>query len=171
MSYILLINGPVCAGKSSLTTTFLKNNTDVFCASFDSIKKNFSQYTDEKYGDIVLDLFYISATKALDNNMSIVVEPKQEKLNEYREFFENKAKEKGYTFHEINIEASKETMLQRLKKRVEEGKSVNVHTPEDHQIRYDLYIKNRKNDAPKYNTDNLSTEELYIRVAKDLNIL
>lgn len=61
-------------------------------------------------------------------------------------------------------------MLQRLKKRVEEGKSVNVHTPEDHQIRYDLYIKNRKNDAITYNTDNLSTEELYTRVIKDLNI-
>ncbi len=102
--------------------------------------------------------------------MSILVEPKQEKINEYREFFGNQAKEKGYTFLEINIEASKEKMLERLEQRVKEGKSVNVHTPEDHQIRYELYIKNKKHEAPTYNTDDLSEIQLYEKVVRDLNL-
>lgn len=170
MSYILLINGPVCAGKSSLARTILKNNTNVFTASFDSIKKNISQYTDEKYGDFVLELFYTSATKALDNGMSILVEPKQRKLTEYRTFFGEKAREKGYSFYEINIEASKETMLKRLEQRVKEGKSINVHTPEDHEVRYELYLTNKKDNIPTYNTDNLSEVELYKEVIKNLDL-
>ena len=170
MSYILMLNGPVCAGKSSLSRNILKNSTGVYVASFDSIKKNVSRYTDELYGDFVLELFYISVEKALDQGLSIVVEPKQKKLREYREFFSKQAKDRGYKLYEINIEASKETMLSRLEKRVSEGKSVNVHTPEHHLARYKLYLENKREDVLTYNTDNLSEVELYEKVVHDFKL-
>lgn len=170
MSYILMLNGPVCAGKSSLSKNILKNSNNVFVASFDSIKKNVSQYTDEVYSDFVLDLFYTSARKALEQGFSLIVEPKQKKLREYREFFGKCAMEKNYIFKEINIEASREVMLSRLEKRVKEGRSVNVHTPEHHMERYNLYLENKLTNIPTYNTDNMSEAELYEKVAHDLGL-
>jgi len=61
-------------------------------------------------------------------------------------------------------------MLERLAERVSQGKSVNIHTPEHHLIRYNLYLENKRNDVSIYTTNHISEKELYKNVVADLRI-
>lgn len=166
--YILLVSGPLCSGKTTLVEAFLKKEKRLFRASFDSIKRNISDFDGEKDRMLVKDLLFSLSKEVLNKELSLIVEGSANILIEMRDFYKNLAREKSVVFLEVNLEAPLEVLLKRLEERVAKGQSLTVSKPEQLIQRYNLYIERKDMLANTYNTTEIEPEEIYLSVIQEL---
>lgn len=72
--FILIIQGPLCAGKSTVVKSLLAEHENLFYASFDRIKWLISHYDAKKHNIIKANLAFALSKEALANNLSVIVE-------------------------------------------------------------------------------------------------
>lgn len=168
MSYILLINGPLCSGKTSLVKHFLRNEKRLFRASFDAIKREISDFDGETDRMLVKELLFSLSKEALDKNLSIIVEGSASIMLEMREYYSQLANKKFVNFFEINLEAPLESLQKRLQERVSQGKALTVSKPDQLLKRYDFYMSKKDKNVPIYDTSKYLPEKIYSMIVNDV---
>lgn len=164
-SALLILHGPLCAGKTTISKHFSQNYSKVFKASTDDIKWQISDYTSKKYKRVISEMMLRMVDVALAEGFFVIgeglgVDKFPDLLDEYYKV----AKKHNILVLELNIEAPydvlEERFLDRLKRSEESGFKLTVTDVSDMKNRYDTYLKNRNNNLVTLNTDNISIEEL-----------
>lgn len=168
MSYILIVNGPLCSGKTSLVKVFVEREKRLFQCSFDVIKKLISDFDGEEDRMLAKDLLFALSREAVHKNLSIIVEGSASIMLEMRSFYSTLAKEELVNFFEINLEAPLEILQKRLQERIVAGEALTVNKPEQLLQRYNLYLERRDPEVLTYDSTTHSPEEIYSLIIKNV---
>ena len=165
------INGPMCAGKSTVVDTLMKRD-GFFRGSFDRVKWLISNYSAAncKHKEIAEKIMLQTITGAMDSGLSIVVDGGHSKS---REHYKRLAGEHDFRYISINIEAPYEVLKQRFLERVASAKNngkqnISVTTAEEFDSRYEKYQDSYKDKSAglTLDSDKLSLEEIVAEIDK-----
>lgn len=167
--FILIVNGPVCAGKTSAIEAIVGNYKKIFRLSQNKIKWLISDYTPDRDRQAVQESLLLVAEKMLEHGMSLVLEGgsvTQGKMNEALEKIGEKYDLK--TIY-VNIEAPLEILKQRFAERLttsaERGTKVSFTDDEGYMQRYNAYLA-IKGDAPVIDSSTHTPEEIAQEIMK-----
>jgi len=167
--YIIVINGPICAGKTTVTKILMKKD-NIFHGSYDKIKWLISNYSaeNELHRKIAKEITFNTVLEAIKLNFSIVVDGGH---IDYRDKYKKLAHKYKYKYLSINIEAPLEILQKRFLQRVISAKNNNgdiaVTTIEDFNSRYQWYIKTNKDlKGETFNSDKLNPEDIVAEIEK-----
>lgn len=164
----LLVNGPSCAGKSTLVKSIMLQKEDYFHLCYDNIKWLFSKYHSYKYTNSIKSVLF-SILKVIckkNHNIicdSVINQKDREKVIQIVEKY-------NYKIISINLEAP----LKILNERFEEERQINIErkrlgtTHERFQEIYNLYQKEKDKKAKTFNTGKINAENLAKKVFKIL---
>lgn len=123
--FILVINGPICSGKSTVSELLLKKIPNSFRVSLDKIKWLIGNYSKDEHRKVAYRLTLELAKNALEEGFSLIVDGcgrfDKNSNNDYKKL----AKEHKISYVEINIEASAIILIKRFKERVVHARAVN----------------------------------------------
>jgi predicted kinase len=170
MKYILVVNGPMLAGKSTLTKLFLQENNTLRISS-DVVKWLIGGYdsSNQDHKKLKEQMSFSIAEIGVRNGYSLIVDGGHEK---YRNAFKKLAKDNDYTFLSINLESPKDILEKRFFDRVASAKTTNskkisVTSIDGFNSRYDWYInKNKDFDAQIIDSSKYAPEEILDKVKK-----
>ncbi len=167
--FILVLNGPMCAGKSTVTNLILEQD-GIFRASYDLIKRSISNYSadNKAHREMAKKISFSTMQAALQSGLAIIIDGGFE---DYREKYKELANDFGCKYVSVNIEAPVDILEKRFIERVESAKNtgriLSVVTLEGFYSRYDWYInKNKDLDAVTFNSSVLSPEEIAKEIMK-----
>ena len=167
--FLLLLNGPLCGGKSTLIKYMSDTYAGLFVASTDAIKWQISDFTPETYKRTISEMIVEATEVALKDNLSVVGEGLG--LMSYpdlRDRYYELGEKYDARVLEANIEAPYESLRERFFERVdkgaENGEKLAVTTEEEMKKRYDFYIEHKNPELPTYDTQEARPED----IARDL---
>lgn len=120
-NFVIDINWPSCAGKSTLIKNFLKNKKGIMHINPDKIKWFFNDYLEDKnrYQPILADIVLNMIESALKNNLSVIFDGRPSidsiKVSEI-------SKKIWVRFYQINVEADYDILLLRFRERIKNVK-------------------------------------------------
>ncbi len=168
--FILIIQGPLCAGKSTVVKSLLAEHENLFYASFDRIKWLISHYDAKKHNIIKANLAFALSKEALANNLSVIVECGKQLEWHGADDYRKLATENDAKFVHINIEAPLEVLQERFHERIEDNKvkkgKISVTNIEWMLERYNTYLHAKDETIPTFDSGKLSPEELYNEIMK-----
>ncbi len=145
--YILVLNGPMCAGKSTVTKILMQGDA-VFRGSYDAIKWLIGGYSadNSEHRKLAKEITFGMITYAVNQGFSVVIDGG---FADYRDRYKKLAADNDYVYLSINIEAPYEVLEKRFLERVEsakkvDSKTISVTTVEGFKSRYDWYITTNK---------------------------
>ena len=155
MKKLIIINGPSCAGKSTIIDEFFLSQKHFFWLKYDAIKRFFVDYEPTRDKEKVQELVTVIGTDRINRGENILLESSLENIVEL-------AEESGYEIFEFNIEAPYPVLLQRFRERVSNIKvGVRINTSEErHREIYDSYVSNKRGGGVTFDTSILSKEEI-----------
>lgn len=167
---VLLINGPMCSGKSSVAELLLKKWPGSFRVSGDKIKWLISDYSADKYsgtGTVNRMLFKL-AEAAIAENLSLIIEGNIGIMKNWRTKYADLAARNNLRFVEFNIEADFETLKKRFEERIANaekiGGHISVRTLEGMKERYDAYVSLRDSKIKSFDSFAISPEEIALEI-------
>jgi len=171
--FLLIINGPMCAGKSTITKIFLQKE-NIFRGSSDRIKWLISNYSadNQQHRIIAKKITFSAIESAIDSGLSVVIDGG---LGDYKDKYKEIASRYGYVYLSVNIEAPLEILEQRFLERVEsakrdESKTISVTTLEGFHSRYNWYHEqNKDNEANTFDSSKETSEEIVLKIEKLIN--
>lgn len=171
--FLLIINGPMCAGKSTITKLFLEKE-NVFRGSSDRIKWLISNYSAEnkEHRAIAKKITFSAIESAIDSGLSVVIDGG---LGEYKIKYKELASRYDYVYLSVNIEAPLEILEQRFLERVEsakrdDSKTISVTTIEGFHSRYAWYCSDNKDtEATTFDSSRATAEEISLQIEKLIN--
>lgn len=168
--YILIINGPICAGKSTVVEMLMSRHPKLFRVSFDKIKKFISDYAPEKYRGVVSELAFDLAQSAIQKGFSLLVEGNVKIQKESRAKYSTLAQKNSIKFFEVNLEAPLEVLKTRFAKRVEEAArtwtTIYAKTEADMMDRYTAYCEYKNSALPTFDSSALNPEQIVVEIEK-----
>lgn len=172
MNNVLLeINGPMCAGKSTLVVAFMEKDC-VFNGSYDQVKRLISNYSldDPDHREIAREITFQMISAAIASGLSVVVDGGRYKD---RERYGELANKHGFKFLSVNIEAPYDVLKQRFLERVQAGKKIDrpmiaVTTIEEFDSRYKWYMQVNKNSkaTATFDSSEMGVEEIMFEIDK-----
>jgi len=171
---IIVLHGPMCAGKSTITKLLMQDN-NIFRGSSDTIKWLISNYSanNETHRKIAKEITFSAIETAVVSGLSVVIDGGFAK-------FKDRYKELAYKFNfhyiSINIEAPIEILEKRFLERVElatqaNSKTISVTTLEGFHSRYQWYLNsNKDHDGITLDSGRLSPEEIVDEIKKLTNV-
>ena len=164
--FLLIIYGPMLAGKTTIANYLCESIPGVFQVSFDKIKRFISDYVpDGRYNETMNGLVYALSDKAAENGLSLIFEGNIRIQKELRQTYKELADKHGLRFVEIKIEAPLEVLKNRFNERIaDKGKKLFVRTMEGMLERYDAYMANRDNDNPTFDSSASSLEDISVKI-------
>lgn len=167
--FILIINGPVCSGKTSTIDVVMGNYKKVFRLSQNKIKWLISDYTPDRDRKAVQESLLMVAEKMLENGMSLILEGGSVTQGEMNKALEGIGEKHGIKTTYVNIEAPlnvlKERFAERLKVSAERGTKVSFTDDEGYMQRYNAYLAIKGND-PVFDSGALSPEQIATEIMK-----
>lgn len=168
--FLLIINGPMCAGKSTISDIFLKNE-GVFRGSSDRIKWLISNYSGDNpnHRSMAKNITLSAIEGAVNAGLSVVVDGG---FNEHRDKYKEIAAKFDLKYLSVNIESPYEVLKQRFIERVESsrqegGKRISVDTIEGFDTRYEWYESyNKDPEATTFDSSKSSAEEIALKIEK-----
>lgn len=172
-NYILVINGPMLAGKSTLTGLFLKEGNTLRISS-DAVKWLIGGYDAENvaHRNLKEEMAFSLAETGVRNGLSLLVDGGHAK---YRNKLRELAEKYEYHYLSINLEAPKNILEKRFQERVLDAKKrdfkkISVTTKEGFDSRYEWYVtENKDSDAMVFDTAENSPEEVFEKVRRVLS--
>ena len=156
------MNGPSCAGKSTTAKLLLSKHKTFFKLSYDNVKRFYSDYKVETHFEKVYEILNAMAKVATAQGYNVFVDGCITRKN--REGLIQIFKDARYKVYEFNIEASKDTLLERFEKRVKERVEQNIpitNTSVDRLLKLEKMYQDDKNiNAVTYNTDSINAEDV-----------
>jgi predicted kinase len=170
--FILVLNGPMCAGKSTITHLFM-TRLGVFRGAYDRLKWLIGNYSAENqsHRDIAKEMTFATVDVALGEGLSVVVDGA---FGDFRDRYKKIAEKYDVTYLSLNIEAPLDVLKERFLQRVEsaqkiDAKKISVTTLEGFQSRYDWYISTNKDpEAETLDSGHYSEEELFKMILQKL---
>ncbi len=163
MKKIIIINGPSCAGKSTIIDKIFETKQDIFWLKFDSVKRFFVDYIPSVDKQKVTDLVVVIGKDRMEKDEDILCENHIQEVIDF-------AKEKSYSIYEYNIEAPYETLLERFRARllnIKEGLKINT-SEEKHRETYDKYLVRKDMNVKTFDTSLQSAEEIAKEILSDI---
>ncbi len=162
--FILIVYGSSCAGKSTIVDTLMKMVPEMFHLKKDALKWSISQYKSMMYNDMLHDMTYDLAQRAVKEGLSIIMEGTPKVESELWRSYKKLADENGMVFYEVNMEADLEVLKKRFQERVDtmqtSGKKLANTSMEHFLVLYDLYVKHKHQNIPTFYSDKQSIEEI-----------
>jgi predicted kinase len=166
--FLLIINGPMCAGKSTITKIFLQKE-NVFRGSSDRIKWLISNYSgdNQKHREIAKKITLSAIESAMDSDLSVVIDGG---FGDFKDKYKELASKYKFKYLSVNIEAPLEILEQRFLERVEsakrdDSKTISVTTLEGFHSRYNWYLeKNKDNEAFIFDSNKLAAEDIALNI-------
>lgn len=171
--FLLILNGPMCTGKSTVTKLFLQKE-NVFRASSDRIKWLISNYSadNQHHRTIAKKIAFSTIESAMDCGLSVVVDGG---LGEYKDKYKELAAKYNFVYVSVNIESPLEVLEKRFLERVEsakrdENKIISVTTLDGFHSRYNWYLEqNKDNEAITLDSNKLTAEEIVLSIERLIN--
>jgi len=161
--FILIINGPVCAGKTSVIDAIMGKYKKVFRLSQNKIKWLISDYTPDRDREAVQGSLILVADKMLEHGLSLILEGGSVTQGKMNEELEKIGAKHGLKATFINIEAPLEVLKarfqERLKVSAERGTKVSFTDDEGYMQRYNAYLA-IKGDATVMDSNTMTPEEI-----------
>lgn len=158
----IIMNGPSCAGKSTITKLLLSKHKTFFKLSYDNVKRFYSDYKVETHFEKVYEILSAMARAAVSQGYNVFVDGGIKRKN--REGLIQIFKDAGYKVYEFNIEASQETLLERFDRRVKESAEKNIpitNTSVDRLLKLEkMYHEDKNIHAITYETDMVDAEDI-----------
>lgn len=112
----IIVNGPTCAGKSTLIVELGKLRPNLFHVSYDRIKRCFLGYAPGTHREDIYAMLKVLVQEAMNRGFSMVKDGGlyKEKVREMTDLLETN----GYRLIEVNIEAPDDILLLRFRDRV-----------------------------------------------------
>ncbi len=166
MKKIIIINGPSCAGKSTIIDEFFLYKKKFFWLKYDAIKRFFVDYNPISDKEKVQELVILVGKNRIDKDENILFENRIDEVVDYAEC-------KGYSIFEFNIEAPYEILLQRFRERMLNIKTgIKVNTSESrHREIYNAYTLHKKNNTITFDTSILTKEEIVLQIIKSVYMI
>lgn len=155
---MLIINGPSCAGKTSVADMLLRYD-NIFYAKYDALKWLVSNYTPTDHKTLVSDMALLLAEHAVKNGFSIISEARGEAADGYLAF----AAEKSIPMYRVNVEAPWEVLEERFQVRIEakkQGARISNVDPKRFKELYDRYVEVKVETELTFDSSKQSPEEI-----------
>lgn len=163
--FMLIVNGPSCGGKTTVSELFLKRFKNVFNASGDKIKWLLSDYNAEIHKGIIHDMILEIIKVALKNNLSVL---KQGALYE-AEVLLKIAKENNIPVFIANVSAPDEVLKKRFEERIlaqKEGARIsNVNKERFWQLNQ-IFLSSKMESPLDFDSSTQSPEEIVDTIAE-----
>lgn len=167
-NFLLILNGPMCSGKSTITKLFLQKE-NIFRGSFDNTKWLISNYSpdNQHHREIAKKITLSAIESAMDSGLSVVVDGG---FGDYRDTYKELAQKFNFHYVSINIEAPINVLEQRFLDRVEsaqqnESKTISVTTLDGFHSRYNWYLEqNKDNEAITFDSSILTPEQICLNI-------
>ena len=142
--FILILNGPACAGKTSVTRYFKSKYKNIFTPRGDKLKWLISDYdrTNLHHKEQIVKMTFDLIQSAIKGGFSIVYD--WSLTDTQRIKCKKLAKHYGLVFIEVNIEANFDVISCRFDERIEaskKGAKISLVDPLVMKERYDDYFK------------------------------
>lgn len=166
--YLLVLCGPVCAGKTTTVDLLLASEPKLIRISRDKIKRFISDYSpkENNYKAFLDKLLLSFADQAFEHGFNIIIEgsPNLDMGKAFKELAENYSAR----YLEINLEASQEVITKRFYARLEKAKKEGFklfNTTEERMLELNgKYMEIRNKEAVTIMTDTLTAEQVVEKV-------
>lgn len=167
---IIVLNGPMCAGKSTVTKLLMQND-NVFRGSYDAVKWLISNYSadNENHKKIAKEIIFNAVATAVELGVSIVIDGG---FADFRNRYKELAKKFNFKYLSLNIEAPIEILEKRFLERVDSAlqansKTISVTTLEGFHSRYQWYLNTNKDFVGiTFDSSKMSAEEIVAEIMK-----
>jgi len=166
--FILIINGPSCGGKSTVSDVLFEKYGGIYKGKSDAIKWLISDYNPEVHRQTVHQMTNQTIKVALANGLSVIKEGALWKPEEYLEM----AREFKVPFFVANVESPWDVLCERFQKRVaakKAGTKISNASPERFKVLHDMYQKTKMKSELEFDSSKQTPEQiaetivLYIR--------
>lgn len=162
--FILIVNGPICGGKSFLIDSIMDNYKKVFRLSANKVKFLISDYTPERDRAVVQECLMILAEKMLHNGMSLVLEGGSVAQGKLNESLCEIAEKYNMNVLTVNVEAPLDVLKKRFEERVitaaTRGSKLSVTDDAGYMERYNAYLAIKKDAQKTFNSSTQNPEEM-----------
>lgn len=171
--FLVIINGPLCSGKSTVAKLLSENKSDIFHISGDKIKWFISDYSSEKYTKtgIINRLLLSLVSQAAKEGLLIVIEGNIALLKESEEYLKI-AEDNNMNFYQCNIEAPYDILLKRFNQRVigalESKIKISAKTEDDMKSRYDSYQELKNKNVQLFDSSKMSPQQIVKEIEKNI---
>lgn len=161
--FILILNGPSCAGKTSIARYFSSRYKSIFTPRGDQIKWMISDYKRDnlEYKKQILKMVFGLINFAIKEGFSIVHD--WSILDSDRKKLKLLAKRYGFVFIEVNVEADFCTISKRFDERIKAAKSgarISLIDPKIMKERYEHYFNSKDKKLPTFDSGKFSSEKI-----------
>lgn len=162
MKFILL-NGPSCAGKSTVARQVIDSRAHLFYLSYDTLKWSFSLYSHLVHGKDIHVLMNTVAETISAMGYDIICDSGLHKGG--REALFEIPKKYGYEIVEVNIEADYDVLIRRFNERVLDARTnprmkISNTSPVRFRELFDTYHKEKNQNAVTLRSDTQTAEEI-----------
>ncbi len=172
--FLLMVYGPMCAGKTTLINKLFESYDGIFKGSNDYIKWLISNCGLNKY-KILNNTMTLKLTEvALEHGLSAMIDGNSHILAEMSSDYKSLAERYSVPIYEVNIEAPYNVLLMRFNERVKKGiieatgTRPTIVTEYEMKRRYELYCKNKKTLIPTFSSEFHSSEEISRQIINSL---
>ncbi len=162
--FLLLVNGPSCGGKSTVSKILLEKYGGIFNAKGDHIKWLISDYDAATHRGVVHEMTLELVKIALVNKLSVLKEGglfEPEKLVDI-------AKEHNVAFFVVNISAPKKVLDSRFLERIEakkNGAKISNVDPKRFDELYKMYLSTKMESPLEFDSSVQAPEEIAAAIA------
>jgi predicted kinase len=169
--FILILNGPICSGKTKVADSIMSNYKKVFSLSANKIKFLISDYTPNRDRTVVHECLMLIAEKMLQNGMSLLLEGGSVTQGKLNENLSELARKYGLGVVTVNIEAPINVLKKRFEERLaiaaERGSKLSVTNDVGYMERYNAYQSVKKEGHKVFDSSIQSPE----KIAKEIMAL
>jgi predicted kinase len=161
--FLLILVGPPCAGKSSVSKILMEKYQGLVNADRDRVKCLISQYESEKYRDLANGMNFAITETALRQGFSVIEEGILLELEDYKEL----TKERGIPFFIVQLFAPKDVLDKRFRERerfVSDGTVRPRTSPERFEELYRMYQGLTLETPLEFDSSTLLPEEIAKRI-------
>ena len=163
-NFILIVNGPICAGKTAVIDVLMKEHRKIFRLSANKIKFLISDYTPDRDRQAVHDCLILIAEKMLGVGMSLVMEGGSMAQGDLNERLLQLGKKNNVAVLTVNIEAPLEVLLKRFNERVSvgtaRGSKLSVRNESGFMERYNAYTHLKGTSQKTFDSSKSSPEQI-----------
>jgi broad-specificity NMP kinase len=160
--FILILHGPSCGGKSTLSDILFKRYGNIFKGKSDTLKRLISDYDPITHRDFVTALTLVTMKYALEQGFSVIKEGGLHGLNETVEF----SKSMNIPLFIVNISAPWHVLAIRFEERIGKpipGVKINTNTDRFKEI-YEEYLSTKLETPLEFDSSELTPEEIVEKI-------
>lgn len=157
--FLLILNGPSCGGKSTVSDLLCEKYSGIYKAKSDVIKWLISDYQPAAHRGVVHQMTIETMRVALSRGLSVIKEGASWEPEKYVEL----SKAANVPMYTVNIEAPWEVLVSRFEARVEAkklGAKISNVDPKRFKELYDLYLSTKTSSELEFDSSKDTPEQI-----------